>query len=104
GFVMSSTELVSRPEPMRDREGRGGGGTGGGRGSESPWRMAWRRHRRNRTAMFGGGVLLIMYLMVIFGSFLGVRNPGLPDYMIPSHPPTVPRFVDETGKFHFRPF
>lgn len=101
---MSSTELVSRTEPMSDREGRGGGGTGGGRGSESPWRMAWRRLRRNRTAMFGGGVLLIMYLMVIFGSFLGVRNPALPDYMIPSHPPTVPRFVDETGKFHFRPF
>lgn len=70
----------------------------------SPLRVAWRRLRRNRTAMLGGCILILLYLLVLFGSFFAVRNPTKLNYDYASHPPTVPRFVDETGKFHLRPF
>lgn len=70
----------------------------------SPARLAWRRLRRNRTALLGGVILLVLYLLVSFGSFFSVRNPSKLDYSIVSHPPTIPRFVDEKGQFHLRPF
>lgn len=70
----------------------------------SPARLAWRRLRRNRTAMLGGLVLLFLYSVCIFGSFLSPADPTMRDYRVVGHPPTLPRFVDETGKFHPRPF
>ncbi len=70
----------------------------------SPMRMAWRRLRRNRTAMLGGLLLLFLYTLTLFGSFFAIRDPAKLDYNVASHHPTVPRFVDENGKFHFRPF
>jgi len=70
----------------------------------SPARLAWRRLRRNRTAMTGGLLLLTLYFLTLFGSFFSVRDPAKLDYNIVSHPPTIPRFIDETGKFHLRPF
>lgn len=75
-----------------------------GRGTETPWRLAWRRLRKNRTALVGGIILAGLYLLVIFGSFISVRKPDHLDYAHANHPPTMPRFVDETGKFHLRPF
>lgn len=76
----------------------------GSRGPASPARLAWRRLSRNRTALIGGIILLILYTLTLFGSFFSVRNPAALDYDVVGHPPTWPRFVDETGKFHFRPF
>lgn len=70
----------------------------------SPFRMAWRRLRKNRTAMLGGIILISLYLLALFGSFIAVRDPTKPNYSVVSHPPTIPRFVDETGKFHVQPF
>lgn len=74
------------------------------RGTETPWRLAWRRLRKNRTAMLGGIILGLLYLLVIFGSFFSVRKHEHLDYAHANHPPTLPRFVDETGKLHLRPF
>lgn len=74
------------------------------RSPASPARLAWRRLRKNRTAMLGGLLLLVLYFFTLFGSFFAVRDPAKLDYNFSSHPPTMPRFVDETGKFHFRPF
>src|SRR3954471_10182723 len=34
-----------------------------------PARMAWRRFRRHRPGMIGLGVLIVLYLMVIFADF-----------------------------------
>ena len=70
----------------------------------SPARLAWRRLRKNRTAMFGGMLLAVLYLLTIFGSFVGPRDPALRSKLNPDHPPTWPRFWDEKGKFHPRPF
>lgn len=70
----------------------------------SPAKLAWRRLRRNRAAMLGALLLLSLYSIALFGSFLSTHEPGERNYSIPSHPPTLPRFVDENGKIHFRPF
>lgn len=70
----------------------------------SPWRLAMRRLRRNRAAMFGGIVLIFLYLLAAFGSFLAPYDPAERQYAYPGHPPTLPRFFDEKGQFHPRPF
>lgn len=70
----------------------------------SPAVIAWRRLRRNKTAMFGGIVLVILYLITLLGSFVEPYDPADRDYDMTNHPPMMPRFVDEKGKFHFRPF
>lgn len=70
----------------------------------SPGRIAWRRLRKNRTAMAGGMLLILLYLAAAFGSFLAPYDPGEGNYAYPGHPPTIPRFFDETGRFHPRPF
>ncbi|MGI8907449.1 MAG: ABC transporter permease [Candidatus Sumerlaeaceae bacterium] len=70
----------------------------------SPARLAWRRLRKNRTAVFGGLILIVLYTVTIFGSFVGPRDPALRNKLTPDHPPTWPRFFDEKGKFHPRPF
>jgi peptide/nickel transport system permease protein len=70
----------------------------------SPGRLAWRRLRRNRTALTGAIVLLILYGVALFGSFVSPHNPANRDYAMTNHPPTLPRFFDENGRFHPRPF
>lgn len=70
----------------------------------SPARLAWRRLRRNRSAIIGATILAVMYLITTFGSFVEPYDPGERNYAQTNHPPMLPRFVDEKGKFHFRPF
>ena len=38
--------------------------------SRSPWEIMWRKLRRNRTAMIGLGVLVVLYAGAIFAPFL----------------------------------
>lgn len=73
-------------------------------GGLSPGALAWRRLRRNRTAMIGAFVLAVLYLMVALGSFIAPYDPAARDYRTPNMPPTLPRFVDHEGRFHWRPF
>lgn len=70
----------------------------------SPARLAWRRFRRNRTAVAAGMVLVFLYLVTLFGSFIAPYDPAERNYAMTNHPPMLPRFVDETGRFHLRPF
>ena len=70
----------------------------------SPAAIAFRRLRHNRAAMFGAAVLVLLYMVTLLGSFVAPYDPAARDYDRTNHPPTVPRFVDENGKFHVRPF
>ncbi len=70
----------------------------------SPWRIFITRLMRNRVALTGGSILVVLYLMAIFGSFIGPYDPNLSQVDFPDHPPTTIHFVDESGKFHVRPF
>jgi len=73
-------------------------------GRLSLWQLIWRRFLRNRLAVTGGIVLILFYLMIIFAEFLapyGSRKTQ-EDYI--HVPPQLPRFVDQEGRFHLRPF
>lgn len=71
---------------------------------KSPGRIFMGRLLRNRAAMTGGIMLIILYLMAIFGSFIAPYDPNRSRTDMPDHPPTKIRFIDEEGNFHVRPF
>ena len=66
--------------------------------------LIWIRFRRNRLAMAGLVVLILLYAIVLFSEFfapyaLFERAKGLEQ-----HPPMRVRFIDLDGTFHLRPF
>ncbi len=61
------------------------------------WKETWKRLRRNRMAIIGGTVVIILYLLVIFAGFLTPYHPqnGFKKHFF--HPPTKIHFTDEDG-------
>ena len=60
---------------------------------------------RNRLAVAGGIIVIVLYLvMVIFPGFFATYNYTQQNENYLYAPPQVPRFFDEEGKFHLRPF
>ena len=47
----------------------------------TPAEQAWRRFRKNRLAMTGGGLLIFLVLFVVIGSLVTPYNPDLVDLM-----------------------
>lgn len=70
----------------------------------SPSRIFLGRLIRNRPAMTGAVMLVILYLMALFGSFLAPYDPNLSRTDAPDHPPARLHFSDKDGRFHLRPF
>jgi peptide/nickel transport system permease protein len=73
----------------------------------SPVQLAWRELRKNRAAMLGGAVLVVLYLMAAFAQFLAPydplsQSPG--NRTVSYHPPMKLRWREVNGKFHWRPF
>jgi peptide/nickel transport system permease protein len=75
-----------------------------------PWavlsvrQLMWRRFKRNRLALVGMWVLIVMYLLAVFAGFVapyGVRETH-DDF--PRNPPLEFQFVDADGQFHPIPF
>ena len=67
--------------------------------------LIWRRFLRNRLAVAGGIIVIVLYLvMVIFPGFFATYNYTQQNENYLYAPPQVPRFFDEEGKFHLRPF
>ncbi len=73
-------------------------------GRMSLWQLTWRRFLRNRLAIGGGIVLILFYLMILFADFLAPYDYTKieEDYIFV--PPQWPRFIDQEGNFHLRPF
>ncbi len=73
-------------------------------GQLSVWRLMWRRFLRNRLAVGGGIVLIILYILVIFADFFAPYDhlKVNEDYVLRA--PQRLRFFDEEGNFHLRPF
>ena len=67
--------------------------------------LIWTRFKKQRAAMFGGAVLLLLILSGLFAPFLTPYDPTIegrnPDY--PNGEPNIPKFWDENG-FSARPF
>src|SRR5690554_5554219 len=64
----------------------------------------WRSFKRHKLALVASVVLILAYLVAAFAPFIA---PNLPHQRWSSHvfaPPQMPRFVDDEGDFHLRPF
>ncbi|MDQ7842505.1 MAG: ABC transporter permease [Armatimonadota bacterium] len=72
--------------------------------ARSPLQLAWRQLRKHRLAMVGGIILIVLYTMALFADFLAPYSLDYNDRAKFYHPPTVPRFRDAQGRFHWRPF
>lgn len=69
----------------------------------TPTQLAWRQLRKHRMALIGGGVLILLYLLVVFAEFLAPYSLDYADRGRFFHPPVIPRFRDSQG-FSLRPF
>jgi ABC-type dipeptide/oligopeptide/nickel transport system permease subunit len=70
----------------------------------SQGQLIWRRFKRNRMALIGSVVLIFFYACAILGGFLAPYGLQTRFVKFIYAPPTLPRFVDENGQFHLRPF
>jgi peptide/nickel transport system permease protein len=66
--------------------------------------LMWRKFRRNRLAMFGLVVLIIMYGLAALAGFVAPYGVRQTHAEFPRTAPTVIHFVDADGKFHWQPF
>lgn len=79
----------------------------------SPGQLFWRRLKRRRFAMFGGLVLIALYLMSLFAGFVAPYHFERQDRDRFFHPPTwpklegfhfvVPRYEQKAGQFVYEP-
>lgn len=67
-------------------------------------RLMWLRFTRNRLAVTGAVFLIVMYLVAIFAGFLAPYSAKTIMAKYTNASPTLLRFIDAEGKFHFRPF
>jgi peptide/nickel transport system permease protein len=69
----------------------------------SQWQLVWWRFRRHKTAMLGGGVLLILAVLGAFADFFAPYGGTARDRDYIAGPPQMVRFWDDKG-FSARPF
>lgn len=65
--------------------------------------LVWRKFKSHRLALFGVGVLVIIYLGAIFAEFVAPYDPHIFDSRYVTAPPQIPHFMGEDG-FSLRPF
>jgi peptide/nickel transport system permease protein len=80
---------------------------------ESPWRVFWRRLRRQKIALVGGGILVVLYTLALFTGFLAPYSYERLDKERFFHPPTalrirgwwpaVQRYEEGVGSFKYVP-
>ena len=78
----------------------------------SPWQLFWQRLKRRRIALFGGAVLIFLYLVAIFAGFISPYGYERQDRDRFFHPPiwphvqnfqlVVPRYEELPGDFVYR--
>ena len=72
--------------------------------SQSPWAVFWRYLLRNRMAVTGGIILIIFYSLALFADFFAPYGMETQYRSLHYCSPTKLHLIDESGKFHFRPF
>lgn len=73
-------------------------------GQLSVGRLMWRRFLRNRLAVVGGMLLVLMYVIVLFAEFFAPYDHLTSNQDFVLRGPQRPRFVDAEGNWHLRPF
>ena len=102
--LQKTAEMVDRPLRESGLE-RSSAGPAAKTAVLSPWRIFWRRFRRHRLATFSLGMLVALYVIcVLFAEFFAPYSLTTYSDQNITAPPQLPRFVDEEGRFHLRPF
>ena len=70
----------------------------------SHWQLMWRKFRRHKMAIIGGGAIALMYLAAVFGGFLSPHDPLQRLPKVQNHGPQAVRFIDSDGRFRLPPF
>lgn len=65
----------------------------------SQWQLMWQKFRRHKLAIFGGTVLVILYLIAIFADFIAPYNKETRFEAFSYRPPTGIHFFNEQGEF-----
>ncbi len=70
------------------------------RNIESPWRVAWRRFKKNRLALLGTVILGIFILLATFAPFLTPHDPNRSNYRQQKQPPSGEHLLgtDDMGR------
>lgn len=71
----------------------------------SQWRLIWRAFRRNRLAVAGGVIVILLYVVAAFCEFLAPFDPNSFDSRSIYHPPQAIHWVDTAadGSWSLRP-
>ena len=71
----------------------------------SQWRLMWYSFRQHRLAMFGGIVILMLYVVALFAEFIAPFDAHASTSKNVYHPPQPIKFIDndENGSWSFRP-
>ncbi|MEM7130067.1 MAG: ABC transporter permease [Chloroflexota bacterium] len=72
--------------------------------SQSYWSLVWWKFKRNRMALIGGIIIVSFYVMCAIGAEFFAPYTMEFESDFPEAPPQLPRFVDDEGTFHLRPF
>ena len=70
----------------------------------SQWHLFVLRFRKHRMAMVGLWVIVTMFSIALLADFISPHDPRRVDASYQLAPPQMPRFIDEQGAFHLRPF
>jgi peptide/nickel transport system permease protein len=70
----------------------------------SQWRLMWRKFRKHHLAILGGCLVILLYGVAVFASFLSPNDPFRFDAARTYVPPTPIRFVHPEDGFRLRPF
>lgn len=66
--------------------------------------LMWGRFRRNRLAMFGMSILIVIYASMILADFVAPYGVDTTHELYTSAPPNGLHVIDAQGKFHWPPF
>src|SRR4028119_1829596 len=66
--------------------------------------LVWRKFRRNKIAIVGGLLIIMLISMAVFADFLSPADPVTPNMQYAYTRPQQIYFVDGQGNFHWRPF
>lgn len=72
--------------------------------NQSYWSLVWWKFKRNRMALIGGIIIVAFYVICAIAAEFFAPYTMEFESDFPEAPPQLPRFVDDEGTFHLRPF
>lgn len=90
---MAAANLASKPTEKKKKQV-----------SQSYWSLVWWKFKKNRIALIGGFILIMMYVMIcLFAEFVAPYQLENKTNFPEARPQTI-RFIDSQGNFSIRPF